>query len=173
MEKQEIVAGLKSALERGYSIQQAIQSFINSGYNRQDVLDSARNINTAVISKIPVQPSELVPQYPKPIRTFQPQQIKQPIQPQQQVKQPIQYSQPKYQQPTQQTKQPTQYSQPQSAPSQTYSSTFSTQQSPIKTKSNLGLIIFLTGLLIILLGTLALFLFAKEQVLDFFSNLGF
>lgn len=156
-EKQEIVAGLKSALERGYSIQQAIQSFINSGYNRQDVLDSARNINVAVISKIPIQPSELVSQYPKPVRTFQPQQIKQPTQ----------YSRLQY---PKQTKQPIQ---PQSAPSQTYSSTFSTQQSPIKTKSKLGLIIFLTGLLIILIGTLALFLFAKEQVLDFFSKLGF
>lgn len=33
----EIVAGLKNAMERGYTLEQAIQSFINAGYNPQEV----------------------------------------------------------------------------------------------------------------------------------------
>ena len=39
--KEEIVAGLRNAMERGYSLEQAIQSFINAGYNPLDVREAA------------------------------------------------------------------------------------------------------------------------------------
>lgn len=60
-EKPEFIAGLKNAVERGYSLELAIQSFVNSGYNRQDVLDSARTIDNSIISKIPFNPLEFLP----------------------------------------------------------------------------------------------------------------
>ena len=42
MEKQEITAGLKAAVEKGYSLEVAKRSFINAGYNAQDVEDSSK-----------------------------------------------------------------------------------------------------------------------------------
>jgi hypothetical protein len=41
-EKQEIISGIKNAMERGYSLDLAVQSFANAGYSKQDVEDSAR-----------------------------------------------------------------------------------------------------------------------------------
>ncbi len=54
MERQEITAGLKNALERGYSLELAVQSFINAGYNRQDAEDSAKSLSReGIIHNIP------------------------------------------------------------------------------------------------------------------------
>lgn len=44
MYKPEIVAGLKNTMERGYSLERAIESFINAGYSREDVIDSAEQL---------------------------------------------------------------------------------------------------------------------------------
>lgn len=44
MYKVEIVAGLKNTMDRGYTLEQAIQSFINAGYPKEDVLDSAERL---------------------------------------------------------------------------------------------------------------------------------
>ncbi len=41
MEKSDIIAGLRSALNRGYSLDFAKKSFINAGYNSSDIEDSA------------------------------------------------------------------------------------------------------------------------------------
>lgn len=174
MERQEIIAGLRQAIERGYSLELAIQSFINSGYNRQDVLDSARNINQTVISRMPISP---LPEIQPPKKPTQPQQQAVPqqkptqLQPQipTQLK-PVQLSpqpkpiqiQPKFQPQPQLPEIPIPKVQPQ--PLQIL-----TQPKQSKT----GLIIFLTILLLILLVILGLFIFAKPQVLDFLSKLGF
>ena len=125
-EKPEIIAGLKNAVERGYSLEQALQSFINSGYNKQDVLDSAKNINPAIISKMPITQAEIrQPPMPELIKSLPQQSQSQPTTP------------------------------------------------PQKKKSKLIWIILILIFLAILIGTLALSLFAKEQVLAFFSKLGF
>lgn len=42
MEKAEITAGIKNAISRGYSLEQAKQSFLNAGYNAEDVEDSVK-----------------------------------------------------------------------------------------------------------------------------------
>ena len=42
VQKPEIVEGIKNAVERGSSFEKAKQSFINAGYNLDDVEDSAR-----------------------------------------------------------------------------------------------------------------------------------
>ena len=60
MEKPEIVAGIKNAVERGSSLEKAKQSFINAGYNKADVEDSAKSLS-GVISRIPEQPRPIEP----------------------------------------------------------------------------------------------------------------
>lgn len=74
MERPEIVSGLKNAVERGYSIELAVQSFVNAGYNRQDVADSARIISGGTLSSLePViqQPDSAkiqIPQNQQPVK---------------------------------------------------------------------------------------------------------
>jgi len=50
MQKPEIIGGLKTAIERGSSLEQAKNSFKNAGYNPQDVEDSAANLDFGVLS---------------------------------------------------------------------------------------------------------------------------
>ena len=50
MQKEEIIAGLKIAVEKGYSFEQAKRSFINAGYKQEDVEDSAAFLSSGVIS---------------------------------------------------------------------------------------------------------------------------
>ena len=45
---EEIVAGLKNAMEHGTSQEKAIQSFINAGYNVQDVRDAGKSLSMGV-----------------------------------------------------------------------------------------------------------------------------
>lgn len=89
MEKQEIIAGLKHAIERGYNIDMAIQSFVNAGYNLQDVKDSADAIGSGIISSIDTRESQQKQQSVKPIQPAQqiqsPQQTLPKIQPAQQT----------------------------------------------------------------------------------------
>jgi len=55
MTKEEIAAGLKNALDRGSSIEDAVQSFVNSGYNANEVMEAASLLGQGV-SKI-IQPA--------------------------------------------------------------------------------------------------------------------
>lgn len=61
MEKPEITSGIKQAIEKGYSLEQAKASFVNAGYNRYDVEDSAKSFS-GVISRIPQQAVQPKPQ---------------------------------------------------------------------------------------------------------------
>lgn len=62
--RDDIYGGLKNALERGASIEQAIRSLINAGYNDIDVRNTARYLTTGAmdtttpnIQKTPQMPS--------------------------------------------------------------------------------------------------------------------
>ena len=57
MEKLEVIGGLKNAIERGYSLEKAKQSFLNAGYNPRDVEDSANSLKAGVLT-LNTQPSE-------------------------------------------------------------------------------------------------------------------
>jgi len=46
--KDEIQAGLKNAIERGSTIEEAVQSFTNAGYNPVEVKEAANNISQGV-----------------------------------------------------------------------------------------------------------------------------
>jgi hypothetical protein len=41
MVRQDIVAGIRNAIERGHSLEHAKQTMVNSGYNQQDVTEAA------------------------------------------------------------------------------------------------------------------------------------
>ena len=69
--KDEIIAGLKNALERGQPLEAAAQSFINAGYNPQEVKAAAAAISEGVSEIIyPKREnekfSEQVPEAPLP-----------------------------------------------------------------------------------------------------------
>ncbi|MDO8459719.1 MAG: hypothetical protein Q7S74_01285 [Nanoarchaeota archaeon] len=42
--RDEIVAGIKNAVDRGSSVEEAAQSFVNAGYNPQEVLEATQFI---------------------------------------------------------------------------------------------------------------------------------
>jgi len=56
MARQDLVAALKNALERGYSIQEAKNSLLNAGYNRTDIEEAAKKIETSKFPKKTPQP---------------------------------------------------------------------------------------------------------------------
>ncbi len=79
--RDEIHAGLKIAIERGNSLEDAVQSFINAGYNPVEVKEAANSISSGAISVMtkkkeppksvfqqsnqtsgPAQPSQAIPQ---------------------------------------------------------------------------------------------------------------
>lgn len=52
MVNEEILGGLRNALERGSSIERAVQSFINAGYNPNDVSEAADYLSRGVMSMV-------------------------------------------------------------------------------------------------------------------------
>lgn len=67
MVNEEILGGLRNALERGSSFEQAVQSFINAGYNPDDVREAADYLSRGVMSL--VHPEARPAIQPPPIRT--------------------------------------------------------------------------------------------------------
>lgn len=148
MERPEIIEGLKHAIDRGYSLDIAVSSFINAGYNRQDVIDSSRKLSGSVLApdlnpvmqppKAPItqninqQPQRITEQLPPQPRAIM--QNSQPV-----IQQPIPKIMPKINQPIQ------------------------------PEKKGHGLIIFLVTLLIFLIGALAAVILAKDAILGWFS----
>tara|TARA_Y100000310_G_scaffold221748_1_gene223356 strand:- start:6342 stop:6674 length:333 start_codon:yes stop_codon:yes gene_type:complete len=50
MVRMDIVAGLKNAVERGYSLAQAQQTLINSGYNQQEIQEASNYLTGGQIN---------------------------------------------------------------------------------------------------------------------------
>tara|TARA_Y100000310_G_C20324653_1_gene642375 strand:- start:45 stop:440 length:396 start_codon:yes stop_codon:yes gene_type:complete len=48
MVRQDIVTGLVNAIERGHTLEQAIQTLLNSGYGRQEVMEAANSITSGM-----------------------------------------------------------------------------------------------------------------------------
>lgn len=74
MPKQDIIGGLKSALERGESLRQAMITFYNAGYKKEEIEEAARALHeqgetfpTTPEKPIPEKPTQLISSYePKP-----------------------------------------------------------------------------------------------------------
>ena len=48
--KEDIIGVLKNAMDRGYTLDAAIQSFINAGYSVNEVKEAASNLSTGALS---------------------------------------------------------------------------------------------------------------------------
>ena len=67
MARQDIVSGLRNAVERGYSIDVAISSFVNSGYKKDEVTEAAAYLGAvpaivlqkAITPQIPAMPTAI------------------------------------------------------------------------------------------------------------------
>ena len=57
--KEEILGGLKNALERGITLEKAAQSFINAGYNALDVQEAVRSLGGVSAQLTPSAPVQL------------------------------------------------------------------------------------------------------------------
>lgn len=89
--REDLVGGLKNALERGVSLEAAIQSFITAGYKDTDVREAARDLDTG---------SVYMEQAAKPVAS--PLSRPLPVMPQP-TQRPAQRPQPQYQPPRPQT----------------------------------------------------------------------
>jgi len=61
MTKEELVGGLKNAIERGSSLEKAIQSFISAGYNPNEVRAAAQDVGKGVTTIVQEQREEQGP----------------------------------------------------------------------------------------------------------------
>ncbi len=56
MVNEEILGGLKLALSKGESLKQAMMSFYNAGYKKEEIEEAAKALQGQKIEKEPVQP---------------------------------------------------------------------------------------------------------------------
>ena len=75
MVKQEIVAGLRNAIERGADLERAKYSFISAGYPPEEVEEAARSVkeDSVIAHERPPMPVRVYPQtIEKPVKTIRP-----------------------------------------------------------------------------------------------------
>ena len=69
MPKEEIIGGLKNALERGETLERAKSTFINAGYNKDEVEEAAKFVGEKKFAKpapMPLKPA-IRPSVPSPV----------------------------------------------------------------------------------------------------------
>ena len=153
MAREDILGGLSSALARGQSLKQAMMSFYNAGYVKEEIEEAAR----ALSSGITQQPQQVAPQ--------------QPIQ-----QSPMQISQQTIPQTIQkissygiQTPQQTITQQPFLQKQLPVVQNVSAYEQPQKPKGKTAIFV-LVFLLMLLFGALATVFFFKDEILSFFSG---
>lgn len=172
MVKEEIVEGLRQAISKKESLEQAMTSFYNAGYAKEEIEEAASFLQAPSWAQNPAP--QKPQQYPYQQQSQQP--IPQPTpQPQQQAPPPVQ--QPPAPQIPQPSVPPQQYYYPQQPNVKPL-----TQGSPgvvqrvsgygIKSKkSGRAITIVLFLLLLLLLGILGAVIFYKDELTAFFTNL--
>jgi|SRR3989344_4365497 len=149
---EEIAGGIKNAMERGATLEQAVQSFISAGYNPVEVRQAAQSLS-------------YLPQTLRPAERQMPDRQENPILPEE-PRAPLRQIP---QQPSQQTQQPVQQTNVQSlnqVPSvqQRFDSS---NFARVKPKSNKSfLIIVLVLILLLLIGGLVYMIFYGKELLD-------
>ncbi len=69
--REDIYGGLKNAVERGVSLTQAAQSFINAGYSVAEVREAAKALdsNTLPLTNLPEKTQPIMPPIPQKVRS--------------------------------------------------------------------------------------------------------
>lgn len=171
MVNNDILGGLRSALTRGYTLEEAMLSFFNAGYKREDIQEAAKALQSA----ISIQPQ--IEMQPKPIWEPPKKKIQAPLPPfkpelktrvpvsQVQIQVPV-VSKPVVQKPVEKPvvkKEPvaTPVKQPVASQVSAY-----TNDKRIKT-----ITVILIILLAILLGILGLMYAFRSQIISFFNSI--
>lgn len=146
MVRQDIFAGLRAALEKGEQLNQAMISFYNAGYKKEEIEEAARALQAG--QPVLMQP-QVQPQVQQPGQLPQQPGQPQPIQPQMQHGMPMPM-----------------YPQVQLQPGQTpqFVSGYGKQKKPGK-----GLIIVLVVVLLLLIGILTTIFLFKDAIMGFFQ----
>lgn len=149
MVNRDLVEGLRNALSRGYTLEQAMMSFYNAGYKREDVEEAARVLHEHPSHPIS-HPGKIVPKEakkpvtrPLPLEYHPRPQPKPPI-----VAKPVKEVKPK-------------------PPEKQLISKY---QEKTKPKGKLTVILLLTSLFILILFLIGAFIF-KNELVDFFNTL--
>ena len=163
MVKEEIVEGLRAALNKGQSIKRAMMSFYNAGFNKQDIEEAAKALAAGINQQQKVgsgiqqatqtsqaqaqvqnQPQPAIARVQPPIQTTMPALISQPVQPARQFRQLPKASFRNVQMISDYTQKPR----------------------PV----SVVITILLTTLLFFLMGVLATVLLFKDELVQFFSG---
>lgn len=166
MVRDEIKEGLKEAVNRGESLRQAMVSFYNAGYKKQDIEEAARAVQMEKYS-------EQIQRYNEYQRKLRQQKEKIKKEPE---KQPLQLKKPEVTKP--EAPKQTQSFKPLKTPlSQQYPQKISKYESEKKSheekqksKGKLTIIILIVFLVLLLVILASVFLF-KESIMSFFDNL--
>ena len=169
MANEEIIGGLRTALEKGQSLRSAMMSFYNSGYKKEEIEEAARALYE-VEAETRRQEQEVRLQQMQRLKKSssggQLQQIPLPVKGQQsQQHAPLQ----QYQQQPQPQAQMQQAQQVQQMP-QNQQTVQKVSNYGEKKKSNIKIIIFAIILGILLTGLVLVFLF-RSQIIDFFNQI--
>ncbi len=173
MVNNDILGGLRSALTRGYSLEEAMLSFFNAGYKRDEIQEAAKALQSTIVIQpsIELQPRPIFEPKPKPqppvlskIKISRPQIPVQKVQ----VQEPI-VSKPVVQKPVEQK--PVVEKEPIAAPVKkqvavSRVSAYTSDSSRIRT-----ITVILVVLLAVLLGILGLMYIFRSQIISFFNSI--
>lgn len=178
----EILSGIENAVARGYTLQQAMQSFFNAGYPKQEIEEAARQFMTTQNQKDQLTDAEIQSQKSAEskkgffLKIFggKKEDKKQPLKendikqekPKAEVQKIPEQKQPQKQsaqKPLLQNKQPIQKI-------SAYEPPKSQIQKPKRKEQGMGLVILLIIILLLLLGVLAAVILFKEDILAMFDG---
>lgn len=151
-----ILEGLKVALSKGESLKQAMMSFYNAGYKKEEIEEAARALQTQRLG----QPMQVRPKRTQPVPQAKLKPPKTVIQPSLKEKAPLQRVSSYGEKPKKQIKKPIK-------PIQKVSSY---KQKPDKPKGKV-LVIILIFTLFILIGVLISVFFFKEELVELINSL--
>ena len=151
-----ILEGLKVGLSKGESLKQAMMSFYNAGYKKEEIEEAARALQTQRLG----QPMQVQPKKAQPVPRAKLKSPKTVIQPRLKEKVPLQRVSSYGEKPKKQRKKPIK-------PIQKVSSY---KQKPAKPKGK-ALVIILMFTLFILIGVLVTVFFFKEELVELFNSL--
>jgi hypothetical protein len=169
MVNEEIITGLKNAIERGETLENAMQVMLNSGYNAKEVKEASVFIGTGILNIQQPRPAEhlAMPEKKSFFSRFNKPQQQQQLNQQQTTQQNSQQSQPNKQQNKQQYYIPNPIQQP--IQEQVYSGPISNEIRKIKpTRQGYLKEIILLITLLVLVGILIVTIVFKNTILDWF-----
>ncbi len=147
MVNEQIVEGLRLALSRGYTLEQAMMSFFNAGYKKEDIEEAARALSTHPEHPLS-HPEKEIPEH---------------------LKRPITKSLPKKPEPVQVQSQASKEEKPEEEKTEEKKK-ISKYEEKTKPKGKLITILLIIFLFIIIATIVGIFIF-KQELIDFFARL--